>query len=223
MSRILMKFFCLLIILLTPPAMWANPEKVGKTVSEAPKVKQVDSRPCDPLPITVPKVPETVPGYTELDSATGLHVTGTIPEIKFERFRLEVVGEVNNPLKLSYDDLRCMPKIEARPELVCPGFFKDKATWAGTPIAYVLELAGLKDGAGEINLVSADGYESSLSLKEVLASSGFLAYEWEGQPIPQLHGFPVRAVFPKLPGSYWVKWLIRIEVRVKKGRFDAPG
>jgi DMSO/TMAO reductase YedYZ molybdopterin-dependent catalytic subunit len=62
-------------------------------------------------------------------------------------------------------------------------------------------------------LISADEYEMSISLKEAYSGSGFLAYEWEGKPLPLLHGFPLRAVFPGLGGSYWVKWLIKIEVR----------
>ena len=41
----------------------------------------------------------------------------------------------------TYDDLRCMPKIEDRPTLVCPGFFTDTATWAGASLKYELELA----------------------------------------------------------------------------------
>jgi DMSO/TMAO reductase YedYZ molybdopterin-dependent catalytic subunit len=39
-----------------------------------------------------------------------------------------------------------------------------------------------------------------------------LAYAWEGEPLPILHGFPVWAVFPELDGSTWVKWLVKIEV-----------
>jgi len=189
----------------------ANPEAKDSSSGSA-RIEGGGSKPCNPPPITVPQPPQIIPGYTELDPATGLHVTGTMPEIKFEDYRLEVTGKVTHPLKLSYDDLRCMPKTEARPELVCPGYFKDTATWAGTPIKYILESAGMQEGAREINLVSADGYESSVSVKEAVSGPGFLAYEWEGKPLPLLHGFPVRAVFPGLTGSHWVKWLVRIEV-----------
>ena len=34
-------------------------------------------------------------------------------------------------------------KVEATPELVCPGFFVDRATWAGAPLSEILGLAGL--------------------------------------------------------------------------------
>jgi DMSO/TMAO reductase YedYZ molybdopterin-dependent catalytic subunit len=49
-------------------------------------------------------------------------------------------------------------------------------------------------------------------LEDARDESNFLAYEWEGEPVPVLHGFPVRAVFPALNGNKWVKWLIEIEV-----------
>ena len=105
-----------------------------------------------------------------------------------------------------------MPKIEDRPTLVCPGFFKDTATWAGASLKYVLELAGAEKEAHRIVLRSADGYYASVSLKEALSGKNFLAYELENNPIPVLHGFPIRAVFPDLDGNSWLKWLIGIEV-----------
>lgn len=168
--------------------------------------------PCTLSPIVVPTLPEKIPGYTELDPDTQLHVTGTAQEIDLESYRLEITGAVNQTLTLKYDDLRCMPKIEARPTLVCPGFFQDTATWAGVPLKYVLELAGVKEGASGIRLVSADKYSASVSMEAALSDNNFLAYEWEGEPIPILHGFPVRAIFPKLQGNKWAKWLIKIEV-----------
>jgi DMSO/TMAO reductase YedYZ molybdopterin-dependent catalytic subunit len=76
----------------------------------------------------------------------------------------------------------------------------------------VLELADLQEGAKGLRLKSADGYSSSVSLSEALSEQNFLAYEWEGEPVPILHGFPVRAIFPELLGNKWVKWLVKIEV-----------
>ena len=168
---------------------------------------------CELPPISVPQLPETIPGYTELDPATNLHMTGTPQEIDLQGYTLEITGEVSRPVSLTYDDLRCLPKIESRPTLVCVGFFEDTATWAGASLQDVLSLAEPKEGATHIKLVSADGYATVLSLEEASKSENYLAYEWEGEPIPVLHGFPVRAVFPQMNGNRWVKWLIAIEVQ----------
>ncbi len=168
--------------------------------------------PCSPQPIIVPTPPAEIPGYTELDPATGLHMTGTVPDLDFATYRLEVTGKVEQPLSLTYDELRCLPRIETRCILNCPGFFQDEATWAGASLDALLERAGVQPDAERLRLVSADGYSTVVFLSELEPGEDFIAYEWEGEPLPIVHGFPVRAVFPALNGNKWVKWLIEIEV-----------
>jgi len=63
-----------------------------------------------------------------------------------------------------------------------------------------------------ILLTGANGYSVPISMLELDSKDNLLAYEWEGEPLPILHGFPVRAVFHELVGSRWVKWLVEIEV-----------
>jgi DMSO/TMAO reductase YedYZ molybdopterin-dependent catalytic subunit len=158
-------------------------------------------------------LPAEIPGYTQLDVTTNLHVTGQYQTIDLADYRLRVTGKVDHPLSLTYDDLRCLPKIEARSTLICKGYFEDVATWAGAPLAYLLDLAGVRAGASSLDLKGADGYSAFVTLEEAFRPDNFIAYEWEGQPLPILHGFPARAVFPSLLGNKWVKWLLEIEVR----------
>jgi DMSO/TMAO reductase YedYZ molybdopterin-dependent catalytic subunit len=162
--------------------------------------------------VVVPTPPAEIPGIAELDPSTGLHVTGKAQTIDLESYRLEIDGMVDYPLKLSYDDLRCMPKIEVQTTIVCKGNFEDTAVWAGASLQYILELAGVQPAAENIRLIGADGYSPSVSLEDAMSGRSFLAYEWEKQPVPILHGFPVRVAFPGLLGANWVKWLIKIEV-----------
>jgi DMSO/TMAO reductase YedYZ molybdopterin-dependent catalytic subunit len=163
-------------------------------------------------PIDVPTLPAVIPGYTEVDPATGLHMTGTPAVIDLASYRLKVTGKVARELSLSYDDLRRLPKVTAAPRLVCPGFFIDTTTWSGAPLHTILEMAGVQPDATEIKMNAADGYGVFLDLKEALKPENFLAYEWMGQPLPVLHGFPLRAVLPGQQGNRWVKWLQEIVV-----------
>jgi DMSO/TMAO reductase YedYZ molybdopterin-dependent catalytic subunit len=167
---------------------------------------------CALTPVVVPTLPANIPGYTDLDPSTGLHVTGQYQEIDVKSYRLEVSGKVDHPLSLSYDDLRCMPKVETTTDLICPGYFKDEATWAGVPLTYILDLASVQQDAAGIEMFSADGYSAYLTLDVARSGKNFLAYEWDGQPLPILHGFPLRAAFPGLEGNRWVKWLVKIAV-----------
>jgi len=61
-------------------------------------------------------------------------------------------------------------------------------------------------------MISADGYQADISLGVAMDQESFLAYELEGQPLPILHGFPLRAVIPSREGLYWVKWLVELKV-----------
>ncbi len=170
------------------------------------------ANPCGMGPIVVP-TPARDPGYTRLDPSTGLHVTGKMQLLDLVTYRLRVTGMVDRPLELGYDEIRCLPRVQATPILVCPGFFEDEATWAGAAIADVLALAGVQDGAQEVEFVSADGYSTRLPLDKALDRANFLAYEWEGEPLPRLHGFPLRVVIPEAQGNQWTKWLVEVRVR----------
>jgi DMSO/TMAO reductase YedYZ molybdopterin-dependent catalytic subunit len=152
------------------------------------------------------------PGYTLQEPSTGLHVTGEAYEVDLASYRLKVSGKVDHPLSLTYDDLRCLPKTQARVSLECPGFFIDQQTLAGPTLATLLALAGPQAAATTVMLSSAQPYTMNFALAEAQDAKNFLAYEWEGQALPRSHGFPLRGVFPGRPGSNWVKWLVEIEL-----------
>ena len=116
-------------------------------------------------------------------------------------------------MELTYDEIRCLPKVQESPLLVCPGFFEDQANWAGTPIKGVLALAGIQEGATAVTFVAdSDKYEVTLPLDKALEAQNLLAYEWEGQPLPRYHGFPFRLVLPDMEGNQWIKWITEIRV-----------
>jgi DMSO/TMAO reductase YedYZ molybdopterin-dependent catalytic subunit len=163
-------------------------------------------------PLVTPTLPATIPGYAEVDPATGLHMTGTPQVIDPATYRLRIEGKVTKELSLSYDDLRRLPRVTATPTLNCPDTFVDIATWSGVPRGTILTMAGMEAEATKIRMDAADGYSFVLSLEDALRPENFLAYEWEGQPLPVLHGFPLRAVIPGKAGAAWVKWLVLIVV-----------
>jgi DMSO/TMAO reductase YedYZ molybdopterin-dependent catalytic subunit len=173
----------------------------------------VDSLQCQISPLVVPTLPAVVPGYVQLDQSTNLHMTGTYQQIDLASYQLKVTGKVEYPLNLTMDEIRCLPMVESAAPLICPGVFQDHANWAGTPIHNVLDLAGVQSDATAVYFIGADGYTSSVSLSEAYSEDNFLAYEWNNQPLPILHGFPLRVVFPALSGGKWVKWLVEIKVQ----------
>jgi DMSO/TMAO reductase YedYZ molybdopterin-dependent catalytic subunit len=168
---------------------------------------------CGAPPVIVPTLPAFIPEEFELDPTTNLHKSGTPQLIDVDAYTLEITGLVDQPLSLTYDQLRCMPKVTDTPTLVCPQTFFDTAEWSGVRLAYILKLAGVQEGATNVRMKGADGYYANISLEDAMRPESFLAYEWEGEPLPIMHGFPLRAVLPDIYGSQWVKWLLEIEIQ----------
>ena len=91
--------------------------------------------------------------------------------------------------------------------------------WTGTPLAPLLEQAGLLDDAVEIVFEGLDRgleggdeqtYGRSLTIEQALQDGAILAYELNGAPLPSQHGYPLRLVVPGWYGMTNVKWLSSI-------------
>jgi sulfoxide reductase catalytic subunit YedY len=133
-----------------------------------------------------------------------------------DQWRLEVTGKVKHPLKLTYAELLALPALEENVLLICPGIFTIHAAWKGVAVREILGRAGLQKAATHVTLHGPPGpYEKveDFKLTEVDAGKVFLAYDVNGQALPQKHGFPLRAVAPDRLGSDWVKFVYKLEAR----------
>jgi DMSO/TMAO reductase YedYZ molybdopterin-dependent catalytic subunit len=89
------------------------------------------------------------------------------------------------------------------------------------PDAVEVVLRGADSGAGEHPGVHA--YARSLPIEKALHPDTLLAFEMNGEPIPAVHGGPVRAIVPGWYAMDSVKWLtsIRAVTRPFTGPFQA--
>jgi len=99
--------------------------------------------------------------------------------------------------------------------MICPGFFANQGTWKGFSLGELLKLAQAEEGVTHVTARGPDGkYENSqrYPLEDALSNKVFLAYEVNGKPLPQRHGFPLRAVAEGYYGYDWVKYVYRVTV-----------
>ena len=170
----------------------------------------------------------------------GLHyllIHYDVPVVDTASWRLELGGLVEQPLSLSLDDLRARPRAEHAVTLECAGNGRARLTprpvsqpwlheavgtavWGGTPLAGVLEEAGLEPDAVEVLFTGLDrgieggeeqAYQRSLGLHDALMPDVLLAWEMNGEPLPPQHGAPLRLVVPGWYGMTSVKWLASAE------------
>ena len=96
------------------------------------------------------------------------------------------------------------------------------ATWTGVALADVLALAGPLHGAKHVGFAGADvcseaapaqRFGGSIPLEKASRPEVLLAWAMNGEPLPPVHGAPVRVVVPGYIGARSVKWLEEIEIR----------
>lgn len=139
------------------------------------------------------------------------------PEINTDVWGLHVGGLVDNPRTYRHEDLAAFDPVEQETTLMCisnrisAGLFSN-AVWTGVPLATLLEEAGVDDSAVEVVLRGADGYTDTFSIEKAMEPTTLVAWQMNGDNLPRIHGFPVRAIVPGMYGEKNVKWLTGIEV-----------
>ena len=164
------------------------------------------------------------------------------PQVELASWKLQVAGEVANPLTLTMDDLKMLPRAELVSVLECAGngrsFYEPtvpgaqwrygavgNARWTGVRLADVLKKAGVKNSARELIFDGADvpigkmpDFQRGIPLAKAMDPNTLLAYQMNAEPLTMAHGFPLRVVVPGWAGDSWVKWLQGI--RVLDSEFD---
>jgi DMSO/TMAO reductase YedYZ molybdopterin-dependent catalytic subunit len=140
------------------------------------------------------------------------------PTVDVATWSLQVKGLVARPLALSYAEfVRSAPPVERYQTLECisnevGGDLISNARWKGVRVRDILALAEVRPESTAIVWRSADGYFESIPLEVALDPESLLAYEMNGEPLPQKHGAPVRVLLPNRYGTKQPKWLTSIEV-----------
>ena len=149
---------------------------------------------------------------------------------------LRIEGEVATPLSLSLAELRQLPAVTTTVTLECAGngraFFSPPvagiqwrkgavgtARWTGARFGDVLKRAGVNASGRFVHMTGADRplgtmppFVRQVPIAKAMHPDTVIAYEMNGQPIPPVHGGPLRAVIPGWEGAYSMKWVNRLQV-----------
>jgi len=153
-----------------------------------------------------------------------------IARVPAQGWSLRVDGLVGTPLRVDLEQLRALPAVSVTAVLECFGnpLRPDEpvrrvanVTWRGVPVRDLLDRAGCRPGADSLWVAGLDtgrfdGRATQDYLKDVpldvAADRGIVAYEMNGEPLTEEHGFPARLFIPGYFGTNNVKWLRSLTV-----------
>jgi sulfite oxidase len=229
----------------TPAASPPASELPGPVVSNAAVIAEKDPvmKVLTERPLTANATAENL--NDAVTPANRLFIRNNLltPDLQAAGHTLTIKGLVDKQVTLTYDDLKkTFPAVTAQGMLECAGSGRTafsplpKGTpwnpsggygcpkWTGARLRDILKAAGVKPGAVHVAFFGADFGElptakpvvRSIPMSKAMEPNTLVAWAINGEPLPKVHGFPLRMIVPGWVGSASIKWLVGIEV------LDAP-
>ena len=170
------------------------------------------------------------PGQALTQKFPVLHY-GAVPLFNEPSWDFSAWGEVERPLRLSWQEFLQLPRTTLKMDVHCvTRWSKFDTTWQGVALRTLIDsgLLTLKPGARYVIQHAEFGFSTNLPLEVALSENFLLATHYEGQPLTPDHGYPLRGVIGAIPRRsdlatpyFWkgAKWLRGLEF----SQADKPG
>lgn len=164
--------------------------------------------------------------YKEKDISPFFWPNGLVPVSKewkglhaddFRDYRLHVTGLVENPVELSLEDIRALAHSDQITMHNCIQGWSAIGKWGGLPFSTLIGLVKpLPEAKWAIFRSFGEGgeggqYYDSHSMTDLGHPQSLLAYEMNDEPLPVLHGAPLRLRVENQLGFKQVKWIKEVE------------
>ena len=159
------------------------------------------------------------PGQYLTEKWPVLHA-GSVPHTNLATWDFRVFGEVENPVTLTWDELRALPSREIVVDIHCvTRWSRFDTSFRGVHWSTLAELVRPKPSARYVVAHAEQGFTANVPLEAIEADDALIAYEADGEPLTSEHGWPLRLVVPSR--YFWksAKWLRGLELRA----VDEPG
>ena len=159
------------------------------------------------------------PGQYFTEKWPVLHA-GEVPDVDIATWTLELSGEVEQPVTLSFEELTALPSTEVTTDIHCvTRWSRFDAHFKGVHWRELAKLCRPKPSAHFAIAHAEHGFTANVPLEALEDENALIVYAADGEPLTPDHGYPVRLFIPTK--YFWksAKWLRGIELSA----VDKPG
>jgi DMSO/TMAO reductase YedYZ molybdopterin-dependent catalytic subunit len=133
--------------------------------------------------------------------------------LKRETWKIEVSGLCKKPKSFTWAELIAMPKTVADARLTSVTRFSVRGRWGGVKVADILDAVEAEPSVKFVRFWSVKKiYDTSVSAEIARKDKTLLAYDFEGEPLDEDYGGPVRVFCPYLWGYKSAKSVVKVEL-----------
>ncbi|MCA9921330.1 MAG: molybdopterin-dependent oxidoreductase, partial [Anaerolineales bacterium] len=163
--------------------------------------------------------PGTRAEYTPIEDHYSVFLRTEPSIIEEADWILPITGMVDNPQMLTLANIR--NNYPAHSQFVTLSCISGRigttlistTEWTGVSAQDLLADVGIHPDAKYLDITSEDGFHESVALELINNDPRIMfCYDWDGQPLPKDHGFPLRIWIPDRYGMKQPKWITGIEV-----------
>ncbi len=126
---------------------------------------------------------------------------GSIPPFDPAKWDFKISGQVEEPVRLTWEEFRALPQTETTSDFHCV------TRWSRLDNTDVMKLVKPKPEAQFALILAEEGYTANVPLADLQGPNVLFAFDHDGAPLAAEHGGPLRLVVPHLYGWKSVKWV----------------
>lgn len=154
-----------------------------------------------------------LPPQQRVTNSFPLLTYGPVPQIDLQSWRLEVTGQVEVPLRLTWPEFQQLPRTISISDFHCvTQWSRLDNRWEGVLARELLARARPRPEARYVLVHSYGGYTTNLELDALQEPDVILAWAHDGQELTPEHGWPLRLVVPSRYAWKSAKWVRRLEL-----------
>ena len=169
----------------------------------------------------MPDAPRLPPGQYETNDFPVLSA-GPTPRTSLSTWDFTIRDADDRSARWSWDDLQKLPRDTPTVDIHCVTKWSKFGTkWEGVSVDTLLAAAAAQgvERSGFVLAICDGGYTTNLDLADVTGGKAWVAFGYDGAPLPPEHGGPARLLVPHL--YFWksAKWVRGLQLR----RTDTAG